>query len=188
MAVKYLLNSLNADDAIIVVGQDLCKEAYQHDDERVLYLPNNFDQSMAIATGIAMTNTRRVFFICEDHYLLNNLSTAAQTATTRSKNIFLVVFITSTYQFVDNMPNIFNSMPRPKSILFDMGFTTHDYSKMFQYADGAKTTGKKLKNARGPLSIFIEVDQGIKEIEDIDFDLKANLKRFTEFLATSEEN
>jgi hypothetical protein len=188
MAVKYFINSLNPNDAIVVSGKDLCTEAFKQDDDRFLYLPDNFGQSLSLAIGVALSNNKRVFFLCEDYYLLNNLSAAAQAAATRNKNIFLVVFISGQYQFADGMPNIFKSLPRPKSILFDMGFTTHDYSKMYQTADGAKTTSFKLLNARGPLSIYITVDPGQKDLEDINFNLEENLKRFSMFMVTSEDN
>lgn len=188
MAVKYFINSLNSNDAIIVSGKDLCREAFNQDDNRFLYLPDNFEQSLSLAIGIAISNNKRVFFLCEDYYLLNSFNAAAQAAATRNKNIFVVVFISGQYQFADGMPTIFNSLPRPKSILFDMGFTTHDYSKMYQTADGAKTTANKLQNSKGPLSIFIKVDPGQKELEEVDFNLEENLKRFSLFMATSEGN
>lgn len=188
MAIKYLLQSLNEDDAIIIAGSDLCKEAFKHDDERILYLTDNFGYSLSIATGVAMTTKKRVFFICEDYYLLNNLAAAAQMSATRSLNVFMAVLITSKYQFVDGMSNIFETLARPKSILFDMGFTTHDYTKSFKTADGARNSRKKLKNARGPLSIFVRLDEGYKDLEEITLDRDTNIKRFKEFLKVSEES
>jgi hypothetical protein len=188
MGVKYCLGRNKTGDAVIVFGEDLCKEFYQYDSEHILYIPQDIEQPAALAAGVAMVNPRNVFFVCEDYNMLKNLPAIAQIGASKLRNFFMVVFITSTYQSVDNMPNIFNSLTKPKSILFDFGFTTHDYSRSYETADGARSTVKSLNGARGPLSIFIKVDQGLKELDSIDFDLKANLKRFTEFLATSEEN
>jgi hypothetical protein len=187
-ALKYLLDNIDPSDAVIVVGSDLCKEVHQYDDQRILYLPNDIEQSFSLAAGIAMVKKKKIFFICDDHQLLRNLTSAVQAGAARLANVIIVVFITATYQSVDQMPNIFKTFSRPKSVLFDMGFTTHDYSKSYKTADGARDTKYNLQGVKGPISIFLEVDQGIKALPDIDLSLKDNLKRFIDFLALPEEN
>lgn len=186
MALKYFITALENNDVIVAAGKDLCSEAYAYDDERFLYLTDNFGHSLAVALGIAMSTNKRVYFLCEDYYLLNNLLSAAQVGVSKCTNMFIVTFISNSYQFADNMPSVFGSIPKPKAVLFDFGFTTHDYSKTYDNAIGAKTTKKKLFAAKGPLSVFIKISEGAKDLPDIGIDLASNLERVSAFIQNKE--
>jgi len=156
--LEILLAATKNDDLCVFTGEGLCREAFNFHKQRNMYL-NNYDNVISIAIGMAMCSTQRVFIFCDDFYFLKNVSETIQAAVSRCKNFYIIILNSGTYSDDGCSPTIYNSIPAPRSLLFNMGFSVHDYKRqmtiMKDPSSEIKSTWDKVK---GPLAVTMEVE------------------------------
>lgn len=174
--VKNIINkTLKDDDFILVYGETLCKDISIYDDDRILYLKQDFNISVII--GLAMCTDKRLFLFCSDSDLISNLDVFSQIALSKLKNVVCVILKTK-YDEDKSMPSLSNELLSIKGMLFNMGFIVHDYSHFFK-----KVLSKKVKiyfdRLTGPICVIIKASEGVnKDIEGLNLSIKDNINRF----------
>lgn len=186
--IKIFLSCLKDNDIVIFSGNNLSKEAYQFDREGNFYIDSVDEIAQSIALGVAMSTDKRVFLICEDSTFLKDFGCAAQTAVSKCKNIFYVILNSGYYQDEGKQPTIFNEISGIKGVLFNLGFVVHDYTLYFKNKESVAYMKNIINTIRGPLTIIIKIDIGVKNKLDNIKHSKVELKnRLHNFLTIRED-
>lgn len=184
--IKNFIASLADNDAAIFSGKEMCKEAYQYDRPGNFYIEKSFASAISIALGMAMCTEKRIFVFVGEGDLLREMSVAAQLAASRCSNIFLVVMDNNTYQDVDKLPNIMESVKSKRGVMFSMGLIVFDFTVYLRKREFGKMR-TFMKNLRGPISIFFDVDTGkLKDLPEVDINEEKQKERLMKFLADKE--
>jgi len=166
--IKQFISFLNKDDIIIFAGKSICNESSNYTQLNILCVDDDCGYGMSIALGIAMGTKKRVYLICDDYYLLKDFGATIHLGLSKIVNLFIVVLVTGHYPTVENMPTIVESIPNIKSLLFSTGFVVHDYTKHFKTQVSAKLAKGLVASARGPMSIFMWLDQAKEDLMFVD--------------------
>jgi len=162
--IKQYISFLTKEDIIIFAGKSICQEASNYPDSSILCCDDDCGYGMSMALGIAMGTKKRVCFLCEDYYLLKDVSAIVHMGVSKLKNLFVVVINSGYHPFVQNMPTIESNIPNFKGILFSSGFLVNDYSHYFKTQALSKNVKKWVSVMKGPFVVFIRTDKA-KEIE-----------------------
>lgn len=184
--IRKMISILHDNDAAIFAGAGLSKEAYKYDRPGNLYLDEYNGMASSLALGIAMGTDKRIFIFCEDSEFIKEFSSVLQTAASKCKNIFYVVMNSGYYQDEGGSPTIFNSVPSPKGILFNMGFMVHDYTKYFNDNLPKKEVIEITDRIRGPMVILLKTEKGAVKSENVDIDTNEMMRRFKDFVSNRE--
>lgn len=179
IALKHFISYLKENDVIIFAGEGMCNKCRSYEGKGRVFLMDKKGLGLGLALGVAMTTKKRVFLFCEDHYFIRSLSSVSHMAVSKCTNLFVVLFVNNTYSFVGDYPTIFSSLSAPKSMLFYMGFITHDYTKHFRTVAESKGLKRTLPSIKGPLVITIRMESS--EVEK-DLKLKNDFNSFREFV------
>lgn len=187
-AVRKLLDMLKENDVVIFNGLELCKEAYEYDKPGYFYINNNVSLALPFALGIALSTDKRVFVFTGEGDLLRDLSSIAQMAVSKCKNIFLIILDNGVYQSVGNLPHIFEGLSSKKGFVYNLGCFTHDFTSRIK-GNYSKEIRGAIDRIRGPMTIFIEVEKDIKkDLKDIDISFEDQTKRLMEFIQNRDTN
>jgi hypothetical protein len=162
-AIRKFLSLLEDNDVAIFTGKDMCEEAFKYDREGNFYLTEAIDTTASLALGMAMVIDKRIFVFCEDWQFLREFSASAQMAVSRCTNIIYVIFNSGEYQYVNNMPTIFNEFVAPRVFLSDLGFLVNDFTNYFKNKDGLGTLPEYIKRVKGPLAAIIKIQKGARK-------------------------
>jgi hypothetical protein len=180
--VKLFNTTMDNGDIGIFIGDSLCKEAYSCHRPGNLYL-SSYDDVFSLGLGIAMNNDRRVFIFCDDTYLLKNMTDVFHIGVSKCKNIFIVIFISGTYSESIKNPTIFKSVRSIIGVLFNIGFSVHDYKLHFKnIRNPVKEIKSAWKNIIGPLIVVAEPENGIKLFSDFFPAEKESLLNIIDFI------
>lgn len=181
--LKILISAMQDEDIGIFTGAGLCTEASLCRRNGNVYI-NNYDNVISIAIGIASSSARRVFVFCDDFYFLRNISESVQASVSRCKNIYLVILNSNTYNDVGNHPTIYKSMSAPRNLLFDMGYSVHDYKRQISnMADSSSEIRSIWDKVNGPLAVVIEVKCNDFTEMDTDFaEQKTSIEELLNFM------
>ena len=164
--VKLFSGAMEDGDVGIFIGDNLCKEAYVCHRPGNLYLPT-YDNAFSLGLGIAMNTKRRVFIFCDDTYLLKNMTEVFHIGVSKCKNIFIVTFISGTYYDNVKHPTIFKGIRSIIGVMFNIGFSVHDYKLHFKnIRNPIKEIKSTWKRIIGPLAVVAEPEGGIKLFSD----------------------
>ncbi len=161
--VRKFLSLLKDNDIAIFTGKDMCEEAFKYDRQGNFYLTEVVDIAASLALGVAMVTDKRVFVFCEDWQFLREFSSSAQMAVSRRTNIIYVIFNSGEYQYVNNMPTIFNEFVAPRVFLSDLGFLVNDFTNYFKDKHGLDTLPDYIKHVKGPLAVIIKIQKGARK-------------------------
>lgn len=161
--IRVFSKALSDDDVGIFIGDGICKEAFQYDRQNNFYT-NSYDNMLGFSLGVALGVSDRVFVFCDDSYFIRNVSEAMHIAVSKCNNIYLIVLVSGYYMDIDRFPTIYNSVVAPSSMMFDMGFLTHNYTRHFnKLKNPQKEISSILDKTRGPMVGIVEVDFGLKK-------------------------
>lgn len=184
--VKLFSGAMEDGDVGIFIGDSLCKEAYVCHRMGNLYLPT-YDNAFSLGLGIAMNTNRRVFIFCDDTYLLRNMPEVFHIGVSKCKNIFIVIFISGIYSDSIKHPTIFKSVRSIIGVIFNIGFSVHDYKLHFKNIRNPikeiKSTWKKII---GPLAVVAEPESGVKLFSDNFPSEEKSLSDITNFINSKE--
>lgn len=179
--IKNFVASLEDNDVAIFSGKEMCKEAYQYDRPGNFYIQDSYGLAAAFALGVAMCTDKRIFVFIGEGDLLRDLSITTQMSASKCPNIFLVVLDNGVYQSAGNFPNIMESMRSKRGVMFNMGLVVFDFTVYLVKKEFSKMKFF-MKNLRGPIVLFFDVDRGVKkQLSEIDIfqeDLKTRLMEF----------
>ena len=184
--VKNLIESFKDNDVAIFAGKELCKEAYQYDRPGNFYIEDSYGSAISIALGAAMCTEKRIFIVVGEGDFLRDLSVASQLSASKCANIFLIVLDNGIYQDVGNLPNIMHSMKSKRGVMFNLGLIVFDFTVYLRKREFKKMRDF-MKNIRGPIVIFFDVDAGKqKDLENIKISKLDQKERLMKFLANKE--
>jgi len=182
-AIRLFLSCLKPNDVVMFSGEALCKEAFKYDNPSHLYITGSYGVVLPMSLGLAMTTEKRVFVCLGDGEFVGQLSSAAQAAVSKCRNLFYVVFDNDGYQSTTGTPNIYNEVGSIKGIIHGMGFLVQDLTNGFGDAKTTNSTKGFIKNIKGPMTIQIRVDKGQKkDLEDVTYSKLELKERFIKFL------
>lgn len=181
IVLKNFIASLEDNDVAIFSGKEMCKEAYQYDRPGNFYIQDAHGLAPAFALGTAMCTNKRVFVFVGEGELLREFSVTSQMAASKCPNMFLVILDNKSYQSAGNFPNIMESIRSKRGVMFNMGLVVFDFTVYLRKKEFNKMRSF-MKNLRGPLVLFFDIDRGIKkDLPEIDIsqeDLKTRLEEF----------
>lgn len=170
--IRTFSKAVEEGDICVFIGDQLCKESNYYDRPGNLYLKDYYN-SISICLGIALNTTRRVFVFCFDDYALYNIHDLIQVSVSRCRNIYIVVLCSGEYSTIGKYPTLLDSLNSFHGILFNIGFTVHDYSRYFDNQQGISKEFRDIwERLLGPMVIIVRIDHFIKK--DLD-DLKDEL-------------
>lgn len=182
-ALRLFLSCLKPNDVLIFSGEDLCKEAFRYDKPSYFYVTGSYGVVLPMSIGLAMTTEKRIFVCVGEGEFIGQLSSAAQAAVSNCRNLFYVVFDNGGYQSTTGTPTIYNEVGSIKSIIHGMGFLVHDFTNGFADKQTTDSTRGFIKNIKGPMTIQIRVDKGLKkDLEDIIYSKLELKERFVKFI------
>jgi len=180
--VKEFLNALGDSDVAIFSGKELNKEAFEYDREGNFYVADN-ELTMALALGVAISTDKKVFVFCNDCDFIRDLSSIVQMSISKCRNIFCVILNSGIYQEEGGQPTLLNSMYSPKGIVFNTGMIVHDFTPLFKNKTSLKELKNTVRGLKGPLSVFIGVDKGLKkDLNDVNISETDLRKRISSFI------
>ena len=111
--IKKIMTALNKEDYLIVVGKTVCDEVYQYDANSIYYIEEYYGISFAVGVAAAMDKNKRLFVICDETTLINDMSSIFQVYDSNCSNLFLILLYTT--------EGIFSRMPNAQGIFFNVG-------------------------------------------------------------------
>lgn len=185
--LKIFMDYLTEQDIFIFSGQELCKEAYVYNRKGCIYLDEHLDISLALAIGVAMNTTKRVFVFIGEGELLKNISVVAQIGASKCKNLFIVLLDNFVYQSAGGHPSIFDRFSPKMGFIFSMGVTVLNFTIYFIRKE-FKTMKNLMKTSIGPLMTIVSIDTGFKkDLVSPDYDYKKMIINAREFIIHKEE-
>lgn len=153
-----LLKMISKDDVIFCVGSELVGESrFENYPGFMGFLDTSIDY-LAIALGVAMASQHKVIVLCDDAYLLANLTALSQIGVSECTNLYILVFRTSSYGSGLLQPTILNSIRSIKGVLFNFGVLVHDYTPYFKDNYTVKMAASIFNKSLGPLVASIDID------------------------------
>jgi hypothetical protein len=141
----------------------LCKEANYYDRYGNLYLTDCCN-AISVGLGIALNTTRRVFVFCFDDYALANIHDLIQVSVSKIKNIHIIILCSGEYSSIGKYPTLLDSINSFHGMLFNIGFTVHDYSRYFDSQQGLHKEFRDIwERIRGPMVVIVKIDHFIKK-------------------------
>ena len=184
--LKNLIESLKDNDVAIFAGQEMCKEAYQYDRPGNFYIDEPYSIATAYALGMAMCTDKRIFVFIGEGDLLRELAVAAQLTASRCENIYLIVLDNDTYQTAGKLPNIMSSIKSKRGVMYNLGLAVFDFTVYTRRAEFKKMRAF-MKNLRGPVVIFFDIEAGVKRnLPDIGISKEDQIARIKELLKNEE--
>lgn len=181
LILKMFNNCLNDEDISIYIGNNVYVKKDGLLREGSLCL-NSSKGTLSICLGIAVNTSRKVFMFCDDLFLMNNMDELLHIGVSKCNNIYIIVLSNGTYPDNPKHPTIFNSIKSMTGILFNMGFSLHDYKR---HLKNLKNPAKEIKaiweKAKGPLVIIQEVETDNKYLDfkpTVENDYIDNIKEF----------
>jgi hypothetical protein len=175
--IEAFISLLNPNDVIVFCGEDISKEALTLDNNNFYYTKGPY--GLGVVLGIAMCTNKRVFVVCRDADIISDLTTVAQMAAARLKNLFCIILKDDCYQEIDNHATLTDSLYSIKGLLFNYGFVVHDYSHFFKGRINKKLLESTIERIAGPMVIIINTTKGVSNIkEDIPIDLDSRISTF----------
>lgn len=151
-------NELISDEALVFyIGKYICNELTTIKSNT--FLATEDIDYFSIATGMAMTNSKKVYVVVEDAYLLKYFSAFIQAIASGSTNLFFLLLNSATYDVGIQQPTIYNYIRSMKGVMLNVGALIHDYTKYFK----TKVTLRKFKKDYARL---LGPAVGILEIKD----------------------
>ena len=160
--IKTFIDFLTEQDVFIFSGKEFCKEAYIYNRKGCIYLDEPLNVSLALAIGMAMNTTKRVFVFIGEGELLKNLSLIAQVGVSKCRNLFIVLFDNFEYQSSGGHPNIFDRYTSKMGFIFSMGVTVLNFTIYFERKE-FKTMKNLMTSFTGPLMMIVSLDAGLKK-------------------------
>jgi hypothetical protein len=173
--IKQYISFLTKKDIVVFAGKSTCQESLKYTDLNILCVDDDCGYGMSLVLGIAMGTKKRVYLVCDDHYLLKDLGAVTHLGLSKMKNLFVIIIVNGSYPFVDNMPTITESIPNIKGLLFSSGFTINDYTRHFKTQATSKTVKSLLVSMKGPLAIFMYPDVA-KEVNKYYYEPNYNIE------------
>ncbi len=186
--LKEFIKRLNDDDIAIFCGEDMCKEAFQHDREGNFYITSGQSIAPSLATGMANGTNKRIYIFSGEGNFLREAGALIQMFVTHQKNLIYVILDNGCYQSSGGQHNIFNEMGNPKGLFYNIGFILHDFTYFFEGKQFLKKMKQFMDNMIGPLVIIIKTSKGLKRnLDDIPYSETYLKKRIRNFINGSKE-
>ena len=155
-ALKTLIGCIGDQDVALYSGSELCRVAKKFARSQDIML-GGVKSPAAVVAGLANAVEERVVLFCDDDTLLEDLSSFAQMAVTRCRNVFCVV-LHSGIRRGSGTYTLSESVASLKGLLFNMGFVIHNYTPHFETNYGAEEVRLIWTKAQGPLVAFLDVE------------------------------
>jgi hypothetical protein len=182
--VRILTQALTPSDVGIFIGDGICREASPYLGEgSYLFFSDKEDYILSMALGMAMCTDKRIFVFCDDQYFIRNMSEAMQMGVSKSRNLYIVLFIAGEYLDVPDTPNIFGSVNSQHGVLYNMGFIVHDYKTHFKNSrNPINFVRETWDRVRGPLIVLLVTTKGSKQMPEIKFSSREDVMSTKEFI------
>lgn len=167
-ALSYIESVFNDEPNTVIfyIGRYLASESSNTSVVKALC---NID-FLPIIFGLSMASDKKMVIVCEDVYLMQNLSQIIQIAIGKPKNIIILCLVTNVYLLNCEQKTLFYSVNSMKGILFNAGFLVHDYTHYFKNKVELKNLCGRLRTIDGPVISTILVDSdkmfNIGSVED----------------------
>ena len=148
MAVREFIKLLQDDDIIVASGDTMCKEAYQFDRPSLFYFSDDTIAQSA-ALGMANGTEKRIFVLCTDTILQQDLDFIMQLGLSKKKNIYCVVF----YDEQDN--SLISGSRSFMGTVFNLGAETFDYTPYFKKLSEVSKVKGHVEVILGPAIILV---------------------------------
>lgn len=156
--MSNLLKMIPKDSVIFCVGSELVGESRFENYPGFIGLLDTSIDYLAVALGVAMASQLKVVVLCDDAYLLANLTTLSQIGVSECANLYIIFIRTNSYGIDLVQPTILNSIRSIKGVLFNFGALVHDYTPYFKDNSTVKMAASIFNKSLGPLVISIDVD------------------------------
>ena len=181
-AVKKFVELLKSNDIILFSNRLLFLEAKLFNDQ-VFYFDTP-EKVFEAALGVAMTNNKRVFIICEDVDVLRAYYMMPQIGVSKQLNVFIIMLNCGRYQNTGGQPSIFDEIHAPKGAFFSLNFTIFEFTKYIKPGGNKEDLKDLIANMRGPVFIFIKINEGISKHNESD--VRPSLADFSKFVSDFE--
>jgi hypothetical protein len=155
--LNYAAELIPDEALVFYIGPYLCRELSVIKDG--YFLATEDIDYFSISTGMAMTNSKKIYIIVEDVYLLKYFSSFIQSVASNCSNLFFLLINSGVYDVDINQPTIYNHIRSMKGVMLNLGALIHDYTKHFK----TKTTLRQFKKNYGKI---LGPAVGIIEVED----------------------
>lgn len=180
--IRTFSKAVEEGDLCVFIGDQLCKEANYYDRYGNLYLTDCCN-AISVGLGIALNTTRRVFIFCFDDYALANIHDLIQVSVSKIKNIYIIILCSGEYSSVGKYPTLLGSINSFHGMLFNIGFTVHDYSRYFDNQQGLHREFRDIwERIRGPMVVIVKIEHFIKKDLDETKDMLYYIDRTKSFL------
>ena len=188
-SVIRLFNTVLLDDYDIAIytGSEMCKEAYAYDRPGNFYLKDNFGLAVSLAVGLAMSTTKKVFVFTGEGDFIRELASGIQAAASKCRNLNIIILNNKVYSAAGELPNLFKNMNSTRAMISSFGMFVHDYTDYFNDKTH-KQLISFLDEFKGPLTIFIDVEVGLKRgLSDLDLNEDKLSTRLMYFIKMEEQ-
>jgi len=147
---------LISDDALVFyIGPYLCRELSVIKDG--YFLATEDIDYFSIITGMAMTNSKKIYIIVEDVYLLKYFSSFIQSVASNCSNLFFLLINSGVYDVDINQSTIYNHIRSMKGVMLNLGALIHDYTKHFKTKITLRKFKKDYVKMMGPAVGILEI-------------------------------
>jgi len=180
--IKEFLSVLDKNSIAIFSGEETNKEAFDYDRKGNFYITDR-ELTIPLALGVAISTSKSVFIFCNDYDIIRDLSSLIQISVSKCRNIFCVIINSGVYQEDGGQPTLFSSIYSPKGIIFNTGMVVHDFTPLFKNKNSLKELKNTVQGLKGPLSIIVNVDKGLKkDLNDVNISETDLRKRISSFI------
>lgn len=148
--IKKIITTIKDDSYIIVFGKDLCKEAYQYDCDKILYINNYNNLSVAVGVALSVPSYIKIYALFDDSTMLNHMDSIFQTFLLKPTNLFLI--------FMYDTTGIFTKVSHVQGIFFNIGLQSFKVADYFDKKLGVESLKGVLSMTPGPKVFLVPSD------------------------------